>query len=161
MRAPKWFRVSLAEQGGRVVERAITDQQATERVTDQILAKDRPFASAIIGDYVRKQLRTWTGQHSLGLYVAGDAGGQLDLFPEIPRRLETAPGRFADQAVMTRKDWDAALRQAQTKANNASGFADAIRQVYDKVRPLLTSDDLTTADVWRTGGEHGAVGGGQ
>jgi hypothetical protein len=149
VRAPKWFKESLAEEGARILEREITDEKAAEVLAEKIL-KDQGFTRDIAKDYGRRQLAAWAKQYRP--YVSAEIGGQMDLFPELPRRLETSPGRFADQAVMHRKDWDAALRQAQTKANNANGFADAIQQAYDKVRPLLTSDDLTTADVWKPGG---------
>lgn len=156
MRAPRWFKQELADQGGLILERAVTEEQAADTLAGQILAKDERFARQLVADYVRKQLRTWISQHAPAAALE-DPDAQLDLFPEIPRRLEVAPGRFADQAVMNRHDWECALRQAKTKASNASGYADAIRQAYDKVRPLLTNDELTTADVWKPRGQ--ATGG--
>lgn len=156
MRAPKWFKEELAAHGALVLERTVTDDDATVKLKNQILAKDKPFAELIVRDYVRKQLRAWTRDHVSSLYAeadAGDTAGQLDLFPELPRRIEVGIGRFADIAVMTAPDWDAAVRQADTKAGNASGYAAALRRVYDQVRPLLTDDELTTAEVWKPSGE--------
>lgn len=49
---------------------------------------------------------------------------------------------------MTGKDWDNGLRQARTKASNAGGYLQRFQVAYDKVRPLLTDDELTTAAVW-------------
>ena len=149
MRAPKWFKESLAEEGARVLEREITDAKAAEALAEKIV-KDAGFTRDIVKDYGRRQLLAWAKQYRP--YVAVEIGSQLDLFPELPRRLETSPGRFADQAVMTRRDWDAALKQAKTKADNVNGFFDSVQQAYNKVRPLLTSDILTTADVWKPGG---------
>lgn len=149
MRAPTWFKEQLALEGSRVLEREITDSDAAAAIVDQIFAKDQLFARRIVADYTTRQLRTWTNQHQIAMISADGPSVQYELFPEIPRRLEVAPGRFADQAVMNRQDWDNALRQAETKANNASGYAGSIRKAYDRVRPLFTNDEQTTADVWR------------
>lgn len=146
MRTPNWLRKELADQGALIKAGDTSDEKAAARLAEQILAKDTPLARFIIGTWVGRKLRPFLADASTG---AGSPESQLCLFPDIPRRLEVSPGRFADQAVMTGHDWDAALKQAETKADNASGYAAAIRQAYEKVRPLLTDDELTTADVWK------------
>lgn len=144
MKAPKWFAEQLAEEGGRIRERATTDEAAIAALASKVYKDDPGFTREIVANYVRRKLHAWLRQT-----VSADVSeAQLDLFPELPRRLEISPGRFADQAVMTGPDWDAALRQADTKAANANGFAEAVHRAYDKVRPLL-HDDLTTAEVLR------------
>jgi hypothetical protein len=158
MKTPKWFKQHLATIGGRVLERESTEDQGADDLTDQIFDKGEGFARAIVREYARKQLKNWVTSHRRGTPVDEDTG-QTDLFPQLPRNLEVAPGRFAAQAVMTRRDWDAALKQAETKANNAGGHYEAVKQVYDQVRPLLTSDELTTAEVWKSTQLGRAIGG--
>jgi hypothetical protein len=160
VRAPQWFKEQLAAEGGRVLEHETTDDAATDRLKNLIIFKYEPFNHAIVRGYVRKKLRDWTTQHTRGAYLAGDSSAQLDMFPELPRHLEVSPGRFADQAVMTAHDWEGALRQAKTKSDNASGYVKRVQEAYDKVRPLLTNDDLTTSDVWVAGWTGEAAGGG-
>lgn len=158
MRAPKWFKQDLADEGRRVIEHEIDDDEATDRITDRVLEKDERFTRGIVRDYVRKKLRAWTTEHIAGYYRDDDdedGEPQLDMFPELPRRLETAPGRFVDITVMNRHDWNAALVQAQVKAANASGFAALVERAHDQIVPLLISDNLTTADVWRQPGQAG------
>jgi len=147
MRPPSWFKVHLAAIGGRVLEHAITEEQAAEDLTDQTFAREGGrFARDIVREYARKQIKNWLASHRVSGATTDD--GQTDLFPEIPRKLEVAPGRFVDQAFMTRRDWAAAVRQAETKASNANGHAEAVKRIADKVVPLLTSDDQTTGEVW-------------
>lgn len=149
MKLPQWFRELLADEGTKIVDGESTLDEAVVRLTKQILGNqddDPPFVHRLAADCARRQAEKWIRTHKrAGASDADD--GQGDLFPDLPRHLETAPGRFAAQAVMTGKDWDAALKQARTKASNAGGHYEAVKQAYDKVRPLLVTDDLTTADV--------------
>lgn len=159
MKSPVWLKEQIAVEGRRAQERVITPDEATERITKQILDKDEGLVRSIVYEYVGKKLRDWTTKYSRALYE-DSAPGQLDMFPELPRHVEVSPGRFADQAVMTARDWDNGLRQAQTKANNAGGYLQRYQEAYDKVRPLLTNDDLTTSDVWVAGWTGEAADGG-
>lgn len=159
MKSPKWFRELLAKEGTQILTRESTDEDAIARLTMCILDRqdeDPPFAHRLIAEHAGRQLKVWISQHQHA--GATDDSGQLDLFPDIPRKVEVSPGRFVDQAFMTRRDWTAAVRQAETKASNAGGFAEAIKRIADKVLPLLTDDELTTADVWRADGP-GSAGG--
>lgn len=163
MKSPQWFRELLAGEGRRVLQRTVSNEEAAAELARAVLDKDDrddpPFTRRIVADYVRRQLKSWLSGRSLGT-ADGDPDGQLDLFPEIPRHLEVAPGRFVDQAAMTRRDWTAAIKQAKTKASNAGNFAGAIEQAAEKVLPLLTDDTLTTADVWQPGQASGTAAGG-
>jgi hypothetical protein len=154
MKPPKWFRELLGKEGAKILKRESTDEDAIARLTKHILTnqdEDPPFSHRLIAEYAHRQLKMWISQHRQPAPGADDSG-QLDLFPDIPHKVEIAPGRFVDQAFMTRKDWTAAVRQAETKASNAGGFAEAIKRIADKVLPLLINDELTTADVWRSEG---------
>lgn len=152
MKPPAWFREQLAGEGRRVLQRTVTDEEATVELTRTVLDRDDrddpPFTHRIIADYIRRQLKHWLAGHR-GVTASDDEDGQLDLFPDIPRKLEVAPGRFVDQAFMTRKDWTAAVKQAKTKASNAGTYAESIERVAEKVLPLLTDDEVTTAEVWK------------
>lgn len=154
MKPPQWFREQLATEGRQVLQHTITDEEAVVRLAKFALNKadedEPPFVHRVLADYVRRKLKNWLAQHRVA--VEGEPDDQLDLFPDIPRTLEVAPGRFVAQAFMTRRDWTAAVKQADTKASNASGHAEAIKRIADKVLPLLTDDEQTTAEVWKPGG---------
>lgn len=153
MKLSKWLREKIATHGGFVLEGRITEEQAISNVASELLTERKDEARDIIRDILGRHLRTWIRMHERPSTSDAYDSGQLDLFPEIPRKVEVAPGRFVDQAFMTRKDWLAAIRQAETKASNAGGFAEAIKRIADKVLPLLTDDELTTADVWKQPGQ--------
>lgn len=143
MRTPTWLREQIATAGTDL--RPGQSQVATvAKLTDAALTRDPTLVRALVEQFIARKLGQWLGDHAAPLDEDDD---QPSLFPDLPRRLETSPGRFADLGVMTGLDWDAALRQAETKASNASGFAEAVRRAYDRVRPLLTEATLTTAQV--------------
>lgn len=147
MKTPAWFRERLADRGPLVLQEDITEEEAAAAIADLILSKDQAFAKAIVCEFTRKKLETWISSHRpASPSVSTD--GQMDLFPELPRKLEVSPGRFAAQAVMTRHDWETALKQAQTKEGNASGYRERVERAHDAIVPLLTDDSMTTADVW-------------
>lgn len=142
MRTPTWLREQIAMAGtdhkpGTPLTGAVT------KLTDAVLATDSTLVRALVENFVSRKLDQWLGNHASPL---DDEDDQPSLFPDLPWRLETSPGRFAVIGVMTGADWDAALRQAETKASNATGYAESVRAAYDRVRPLLDGE-LTTADV--------------
>jgi hypothetical protein len=147
MKTPTWFRAGLADQGPLVLQGDITEEEAADRLADLIFAKNEGLVRGIVVEFARRKVEGWTSSHQPATALVRD-DGQTDLFPGLPRKVEVSPGRFAAPAVMTGHDWDTALACAEAKEKNASGHAEKIRVVYDKVRPLLTDESLTTADVW-------------
>ncbi|HEY9524004.1 MAG TPA: hypothetical protein VIR33_12255 [Thermopolyspora sp.] len=147
MKTPTWFREQIAAEGVRVNAGESSIDESSVHIAEQVAAKDSTLTKGIVIEFARKKLENWLASHRPSARRV-ENNGQLDLFPDLPRKLEISPGRFADQAVMTRHDWDAALKQAQTKAGNAAKYASAIEQAHDEIVPLLKNDTLTTADVW-------------
>lgn len=152
MRTPAWFRTELETLGRQVLNGDTERDEAVELITDQVFERDENLVHDVIEDFGRKELRKWVKSQLRGFYaedVHEEETGerQPELFPWLPRLLEVSPGRFTHIHAMTGADWDAALRQAEVKADNASGFAKAVRRAYEQVRPLLAEDALTTSDV--------------
>lgn len=147
MKTPAWFRARLADLGPLVQQEDITEDEAADRIAEIALREDKMFVLGIVREFAIKKLAAWLSSHQPQVSIPRD-DGQTDLFPELPRRLETSPGRFAALAVMTGHDWDTALKCAEAKEMNASGFAEKVRAAHGQVRPLLTDESLTTADVW-------------
>jgi hypothetical protein len=147
VKTPAWFRQQIATHGGQILTDSTTEDVSAQALAADVLTKDPAFAKAIIAEYARKKLEGWTSSHRPASVSTGE-NGQTDLFPDLPRRLEVSPGRFAAQAVMTRHDWDTALKQAQTKEGNASGYRERVERAHDAIVPLLTDDSMTTAEVW-------------
>ena len=79
--------------------------------------------------------------------LPGDAGHQGELFVWLPAVIEVSPARFVPQALMTESHWEKALRQAEVKASNGTGYYQDLKRAADKVLPLLKGTSLTTGDV--------------
>lgn len=152
MRIPSWLRTELDTLGRQVLGGDISRDEAAGLLSDLIADRDEKLAHEVLKVFSRRQLRDWVKSQLRGYYAAEEneaetGARQLELFPALPRLLETSPGRFAHINSMTGADWDAAMRQADVKADNAGSYAKAIRRAYEEVRPLLDDDSLTTADV--------------
>lgn len=147
MKIPRWFRTALAEQAPRLVAGDITRAEAIAAIKNSALDHEDEFPEAIWTDFIDRQLSAWEKQHRP--YVADETSGQGDLFPELPGWLETGIGKRTHQSVMTARDWDAGLKQAETKASNVTGYLDRYRAAYDQVRPRFTNEEQTTSDVWK------------
>lgn len=150
MRIPNWLQTELDSLGRKVLSGETSRDDAVALLTDEIFERDEVLVHDVTEDFSRKRLRDWV-KSQLRTYYAEDVEEngpqQAELFPWLPRLLETSPGRFAHVNAMTGTDWDSALRQAEVKADNAASYAKAIKRAYDLVRPLLTEDKLTTADI--------------
>lgn len=148
MKSPTWFSARLAELGGRVQRGEISQDTAAARLIRQTLA-DRPLIAGLAAAYVDRCLRNW-----LNRSTSAGHGSQLVLpFPDLPDRLDIAPGVFRSQGEMTRHDWLMHLHIAEARRDNAiegarTHFA-AVRHAYDTVMPLLVTPELTTAEALR------------
>ena len=149
MRIPVWLRTELESVGKQVLSGETERKDAAGLLAGEILERDAPLLNQIAAGWARAQLRGWIKSHGRAWQLADGPGDdtQLELFTWLPPFLETSPGRFARVDTMTGEDWDAALRQAEVKAGNAQNYAGAVRRAHDRVRPLLTDDTMTTADV--------------
>lgn len=145
MKIPQWLHRELAKQRRRVRQGTTTRAEAVNDLREQIDARDAGLADEIVAEWLEQRLPALPAAPAL----PGDGQGELDLFPGLglPRKLEVSPNRFKFLGEMTRADWLAARRQARTKANNATGYADLLDEAYDRVEHLLTDDELTTAQV--------------
>lgn len=143
MRTPTWLREQIADEGSLLTP-GQPHPGPVAKLTNAVMERDDVLVRALVEQFVTRTLDRWLSDHTAPL---DEDDEQPSLFLGLPRKLETSPGRFADLEVMTGPDWDAALRQAEVKASNAGGHLDLIRRAYDQVRPLLTVDTLTTAEV--------------
>lgn len=145
MKPPATYRQELAKVGALVLGGTATERVAAARLL-KAARKEKGFAARVLADYVDRSLKRWLDEHRAP--SAEEAAGQL-LFPglDLPRQLEVAPNRFKAIGDMTRADWQAARRQARTKADNAASYAGLLDEAWAKVEPLLTDDALTTAQA--------------
>jgi len=152
VRIPAWLREEEETLGKQVLNGDLEREEAAELLHDLIFERDDNVVHGTVRDLSRKRMKKWIDSQVSGFYAEAEqeertGERQPELFPYLPRVLETSPGRFAALASMTKRDWDAAKRQAEVKEGNASSFAKAVRRAYDHVVPLLTDDWTTTADV--------------
>jgi len=153
MRNPPWLDSELESAAARIVAGDTDRETAIDAITGQIISRDAALVRSFVREGAGKKVRERIKARLITYYAAGgnagtEPGDQLELFAALPRLLETSPGRFAHISTMTGPDWDAALRQAEVKADNSGQYAKAVRRAHDQVRPLLADDDsLTTADI--------------
>jgi hypothetical protein len=71
-------------------------------------------------------------------------------FPELGRAyIQVTPSRVQHQNAMNRQDWRNALIQFRTRRDNSADAYKRFVAAYKQVWPLLTDEDLTTADVMK------------
>ncbi len=157
MKTPNWFRAVLAEQTPRLMAGDITRAEAISAVKTRALAESDDLAGTVWSDFIDRQLLVWEKQHRPT--IADGEIAQGELFPELPGWLETGIGKRTHQSVMSARDWDAGLKQAETKADNVKGYLDRYRAAYDQVRPLFQDELETTLDVIKRAGLLAAIGG--
>jgi hypothetical protein len=149
---PAWLRSEIETIGKQLLNGDVERGEAAELLSDTISERDAKLVQDIIREFSRKRLTRWVNQQQgrgrkAALVELNTGHRQEELFDWLPRTLETSPGRFAHLTSMTGREWDMALRQAEVKAGNSSRYYQDIKRAYDAVRPLLTSDGMTTADV--------------
>jgi len=152
MRIPAWLRAEEETLGRQVLNGDLEREEAAELLHDAIFDRDEPLNHDVVRGFTRKRMTKWVNSQVGGFYADDEqeeetGNRQMELFSWLPRVLETSPGRFAHINSMTKRDWDAAKRQAEVKEGNASNYAKAIRRAYDQVVPLLTEEWMTTADI--------------
>jgi hypothetical protein len=145
LKTPAWFSARLADIGTRVRAGEITEDRAVSDLSRSVTA-NRPLMAMLAAEFCGRELGRW-------LRRRGRPGEQGALFPALPEQLDVAPGTFRAQGAMTRHDWQMHLRIAQNRRDNAIDGAKAhfasVLAAYSTVMPLLTSDEMTTAEALR------------
>lgn len=150
MKLPAWLQQELAATGAQVAARDLSRQEATTRIRNLILEKrDRSFDLGVTAEFAGRSLDSWLRARKSS--AGGVPEAQSDLFPDLPMRLYVRPSTTKPLILMTAHDWDMAHNMLRNRTEGAekSAKADwaAFKAAYDKVRPLLTGADTTTADV--------------
>lgn len=148
MKKPAWYVAQVAKFGQIVLDGESTRADALTLLGAQIRSHPEYVADLIAAD-AEKELAGWLKDNA-----AEDPSPQLDLFPELPRRMRVTPTKSADVASMDAAQLDHArnmlLARTQNAIDGATASAEHERAVfmafYDKIRPLLTGD-LTVADA--------------
>lgn len=99
------------------------------------------FVSEVHRRFLRNQLKAWISSQ-LAIAADDEERGQQPLpFPDLPALLEISPGTFKHQNAMAIEDWNAAVRQAETKASNAAGYLERVVRARDRALELLHGDE--------------------
>jgi hypothetical protein len=151
MKQPAWFTAELADAGRQVVAEAITRDAAAGRLADLAFKREnRPFLRHIVHTWMLAKVRTWVDNY-LGSLTAEEIRAATGALPlpcmDLPALLEVSPGRFVHQGALTRDDLRAAVVQAETKASNATGYAEKVRRLAAAALPLMADDMTTLAEV--------------
>jgi len=142
---PAWFSARLADIGTRVRAAEITEDRAISDLSRSVTA-NRPLMAALAAEFCAQSLGRW-------LRRRGRPAEQAALFPALPEQLDVAPGTFRAQGAMTRHDWAMHLKIAENRRDNAVKGAEAhfaaVVAAASMMTPLLTSDEMTTAEALR------------
>lgn len=149
MNLPEWLSRELAAVGAQNAERAITRQEAVTRLRDVIIQHaDRAFQLSLAADFAARQLDTWHRGHK---GERAPAAAQSELFPGLAARMFIRPNVAKAVVLFTRHDWQTAKAVLENRTKYAIEGAQAERAAFDAayaaVVPLLTDDQMTTADV--------------
>ncbi len=129
----------------------VTRPDAITRLTT-VIRKDKRYAAGILSAHAARLLAAAGREFPMPADPL-----QAELFPDLPPRLYVAPGKTRNWLGFTRHDWEVARNMLLARTENAvTGATSAARReredfmrAYDRIVPLLTSPDLTTADVAR------------
>lgn len=142
MNVPRAIMFEIERLGRLILNSELTYEEALDSL-EPFLEKEehRLFRRWVHRHFLRRQLKAWVTSQ---IAVADDDernGVQVLPFPDLPATLEISPGTFRHQNVMTLRDWDAAVRQAQTKADNATGYLERVLRARDRAAEILHGDE--------------------
>jgi hypothetical protein len=151
---PDWLQESADTIGAQQAAGQLTRQQAATLLRDRILERgDQTLIRGVLSEFAGKALDAWLRLHreqsATGRFVSQQV--QSDLFPDLPVRLHIRPGVPKAVILFTAHDWDSARAMIRARTENAINGAkedlDQFEAAYERVRPLLTAGDMTTAEV--------------
>jgi hypothetical protein len=149
MSKPQWLAAELARQGQRLIDGAVTRQEAVQAIGAMATA-DPEYVAGLIATAAERELTAWLR----GAAPGRPSSPQLHLFPEMPYRMKVTPKATADIVTMDAHQLDAAKNILFARTQNAIDGAraaaeherDVFMDFYRKVRPAL-HDGMTVADV--------------
>lgn len=149
IKKPAWILDLLADKGQDLLDDKATVGDCSEEIAGKILANDHPLATEIIVEKAKSWLKQWMYEQVRHAMEDRESGQErLEVpFRELSPYLEVAPGRLVHQNKMNGKDWDNALAIYRNRAEQADTSLSILQRIYDRIRPLLTDEVLTTADV--------------
>lgn len=134
MNVPRAIAAEIERVGRLILAGELSYDEAIDAL-EPFLDKEehRLFLQYVKRRYLRNQIKHWITSH-LATAAEDDQNGHQPLpFPELPPHIEIAPGTFKHQNMMSDiQYWDAAVVQAQTKADNAAGYLERIRRARDQ-----------------------------
>lgn len=142
MKVPRAIMAEIERLGRLILEGEISYEEALDAL-EPFLDKEeyRLLASEVHRRFFRNQLKAWI-QSQIAVAADDAESGQQPLpFPDLPALLEVSPGTFKHQNAMAVKDWNAAVRQAETKAANAAGYLERVLRARDRAVELLHGDE--------------------
>jgi hypothetical protein len=151
VKQPAWFTAELGDTGRRVVAQVITRDAAAAHLAELAFRREnRPFLQSIVHTWMLAKVRAWADSY-LGSMTADQIKAATGALPlpcmDLPALLEVRPGRFVHQGALTREDLKAAVVQAETKASNATGYAEKVKRLAAAAIPLMANDETTLAEV--------------
>lgn len=142
MNVPRVIMIEVERLGRLILAGEISYEDAIDAL-EPFLHKDehRLLAQDIGRRWLRKQIKAWIASQ-VATAADDEENGQQPLpFPDLPAWLEIAPATRKHQNSMTIEDWNRAVVQADTKADNATGYAERVRRARDRAVELLQGDE--------------------
>lgn len=147
MKVPRAIAAEVERVGRLILAGELSYDEAIDAL-EPFLDKEehRLFLRDVKRRFLRTQIKNWITSH-LAAADEDDQHGQQPLpFPDLPPIIEIAPGLFKHQNAMNDiRDWNAAVVQGQTKADNAAGYLERILRARDQWIRLNESSEGTGA----------------
>jgi hypothetical protein len=133
MKVPRAIMFEIERLARLILEAELSYEDAIDAL-EPFLSKEeyRLFTQEIHRRFLRNQLKAWISAHLATLADDEENGQQPLPFPELPAHIEIAPATFRHQRAMSEDDWNAAVIQAEVKANNALGYVERVRRARDQ-----------------------------
>lgn len=153
MKVPAAFREQVHKVGAKVLSGDTDRVLAVDLIERWAFKNSMALVHAVFRQFAKSALDGWLGRHSAELADERehDPAEQLalDIFGDVPLRIEIGIGRFADLVACRRPQIQAAIRQADVKAENAAGHKQRIHDLGARLLPLLPDDEITVRDALR------------
>lgn len=141
MKIPRAIKVEIERLGRLILNGEMSYEEALDAL-EPFLDKEeyRLFASEVHRRFLRAQLKAWIVSQVAVAAENEREGIQTLPFPDLPPLLEISVATYKHQNAMTIKDWDAAVVQARTKAENAAGYLERVERARDQALRILRGD---------------------
>lgn len=141
MKIPRALMIEIERLGRLIFQGEISYEEALDAL-EPFLHKEeyRLLTSEILRKFLRRQIKTWLTSQIATIAEDEESGQQPLWAADLPPYIEIAVATRKHQNAMTIKDWEAAVAQAQVKADNAAGYCERVVRAWERAVRELHGD---------------------